>query len=183
MRKKLEQEETSVEKKPKPQSIEDVITHESAQVKTVDKNSKSSREREIGGIKFRRVRESYDQLTTKQLDIPKELLNNELQYRWVNEENIAKYQDGFDYSIITEEHFGKNKISLRRRVGTKKDGSDRYVVLMATPKEWKDERDAARAERDKIAVSAAAEGKHLEGGALGTKGNSEYVKKFEIKTT
>ena len=159
------------------EDISDVITHEMAEAKVQEKNSKSSREKTIGGVKFRRVRESYDQLTTKQLDITQELLNNELQYRWVNEENIAKYQEGFDYSVITEEHFGKNKISLRRRVGTKKDGSDRYVVLMATPKEWKNERDKARAERDKIAVSQASKGQHLAGGGLE---GSEYVKGFKI---
>lgn len=153
------------------------ITHEMAEAKVTDKNSKAVKEKEVRGMKFRKTKDSYDQAMTKQLDIPKDLLDNELQYRWVNEENIEKYRDGFDYAVITDEHFGKNKISLKRRVGTKKDGSDRYVVLMATPKEWKHERDQARAERDSTAVKKAAEGGNLAGGALT---GSEYVKEFKI---
>lgn len=161
------------------QTMDEVIDPANIEAKTQSTNSKAFKEKEIGGIKFRRTRENYDQMLTKQLDIPKEILNNELQYRWVNEENIGKYQDGFDYSIITEEHFGSKKISTRRRVGTDKNGNVQYVQLMATPKEWKHERDMARAERDKIAITEAAKGQHLSGGGLQ---GAEHLRKFTIET-
>lgn len=167
----------------KPIGISEGIPHESTEAKTQGTNSIASKEREIAGIKFRRTKDSYDQSLEKQLDIPKELLDNQLQYRWVNEENIDKYKNRFDYAIINESHFGKNKVSVKRRVGTNKDGSVKYVVLMATPKEWKHERDMARAEQDAITLAEAAKGRAKGGESLpGTELLSDRNRKLTIET-
>ena len=84
------------------------------------------------------------------LDIPKEYLNDELRYRWVNETSgrTEKLRE-IGYETVDQASFSKGeKISTRRRVGTNKDGSALYAILMATPKKWYDERQAL-AENDR----------------------------------
>ena len=110
----------------------------------------------IGGIEFRRARGPLDGTDKKTLDVPPHLLNDELSYRWVNEHNgLVDKRRELGYETVPEiVGASGEKITTRRRVGTNKDGSPQYAVLMATPKHWKQERDnAAEAERQRLEQS------------------------------
>jgi len=104
-----------------------------------------TRHLEIGGMKFNRNRASLDGSTRKTVDIPENCKNNDLHYRVVTDDkgkiqaakNIG-YQEVGDKMINPDTG---EKIETRYRMGTKKDGSDLYGYLMATPKQWKQERD------------------------------------------
>lgn len=92
----------------------------------------------IGGMQFSRDRRTMDYSSKMVLDIPKNLLNNELSYRWVNDSNgrVDKVRSN-GYEIV--DNLG-DAVTTRVRVGTNKDGSGLFAVLMATPKKWHEER-------------------------------------------
>ncbi len=125
----------------------------------------SSTSEEIGGMSFRRNRAALDHSSKATLDINKELLNDELRYRWVNDSNgrIENLRET-GYEVVDQASFAKGEaITTRRRVGTNKDGSALFAVLMATPKKWFDERQAqsekARSENERGMVSGKTDGK------------------------
>lgn len=105
---------------------------------------------EVDGMKFtRRKRGILDMSGKKTVDIPEEVLNNNLQYRVVNDEpgRIEKMRQ-LGYEIV--DSLGEG-VPTSWHVGTKKDGSDLKAYLMATPKKWKQERDkAAEQERSRL---------------------------------
>lgn len=104
---------------------------------------------EIGGIKFPERRGVLNYADNKTLDINKDLLNPDLSYRWVNDDEkgrVSKMTDR-DYQPVPEGSLGKDQ-PTRVRVGTQKNGSPLYAQLMATPKEWlKERRNAAEESR------------------------------------
>lgn len=96
---------------------------------------------EIGGITFRKSRGGFDHSTRQALRVDEKLLNKDLEYRWVNDDNgrVEKARD-LGYEVVDSKALGDEKVSVQRRVGTKKDGSHMNAVLMATPKDWKKKR-------------------------------------------
>jgi pyruvate/2-oxoglutarate dehydrogenase complex dihydrolipoamide acyltransferase (E2) component len=97
---------------------------------------------EIGGIKFRRERSGMDHSTNQKLGIPTRYLNKELNYRWVNDDHgrVERLRE-IGYEAVEPSALSQDEqIAVRRRTGTKKDGSGEYAVLMATPKDWYKER-------------------------------------------
>lgn len=112
-------------------------------------HAKDPEEVTIGGMTFRSGRGTLDHANNKSLDIPENLLNPELSYRWVNDDEKGRLSkiSGRDYQLVPEGSIGKD-IPTKRRVGTKKDGSPLYAHLMATPKKWlEDRRKAAEVSR------------------------------------
>lgn len=109
----------------------------------------------VGGMQFRRSRGLLDGSTSKSLDIDRKLLNPELEYRWVNDENgrVDRTRE-MGYETVPEiDGPTGEKITTRRRVGTQKDGSPLMAHLMATPKQWKKEReDAQESQRQSLEV-------------------------------
>lgn len=103
-----------------------------------------TRELEVGGMKFTRSRTSLDHSGRKTVDIPEECKNKDLHYRVVNDDR-GKLQSAknMGYQIVEslKHPVTGEEIDTKFRMGTKKDGSDLYGYLMATPKKWKDERD------------------------------------------
>ena len=108
---------------------------------------------DIEGMKFRRSRGLLDGTSKKTLDIDPAILNPELAYYWTNDEKgLVDQRVEIGYQVVPQllSRTGE-KISTRRRVGTQKDGSPLEAVLMATPKNWKKERqDAQENERQKL---------------------------------
>lgn len=105
-------------------------------------NHAKHNETEIGGMKFRRSRTGLDHSNKLTLDIPSKYKNNELKYRWVKESDgrVERLRE-LGYEVVDPTSLSKDEeISIRRRVGTAKDGSDLNFVLMATPKDWYQER-------------------------------------------
>ena len=109
---------------------------------------------ESGGMKFTRQRAGLDHSSKKTLDVPKQYLNPELEYRWVNEGNgRAERLREYGYQNVDPATLSKDEqISVRRRVGARKDGSDQHAILMAIPKKWYQERhekaEEARSEKE-----------------------------------
>ena len=108
-------------------------------------------EMEIGGMRFRRTRTGLDHSYRKTVDIPEKCKNNELHYRVVTDDR-GKLQNakalGYEKVDNMVDPDTGEKIETRYRMGTKKDGSDLYGYLMATPKKWLQERrDTAEKER------------------------------------
>lgn len=108
---------------------------------------------EIDGMKFHRSRGPLTHADKKTLDIPPDLLNPNLKYRWVNEVNGAidkRREGGYEIVPTIKGKMGED-ISTRRRVGTNKDGSPIMASLMATPKKWhEDAENAAENERKRL---------------------------------
>ncbi len=123
----------------------------------------------IDGLQFRRSGSALDQSDKKTLDVNKDLLNPELSYRWVNEEKgLVDKRREMGYQTVSELK-GKmgEQITTRRRVGSNKDGSDLFAVLMATPKKWKDEREDAQEAQRRSQVDGMSAGKSDGKGDLG----------------
>lgn len=116
-------------------------THDRTSLNHATDNSLS-----IDGMNFRKTRGLLDGTTKRTLDIRKDLLNPELEYYWCNDEKgLVDQRVELGYQVVPEIHSKTGeKISTRRRVGTKKDGSELSAVLMATPKIWKKERQDAQ---------------------------------------
>lgn len=97
---------------------------------------------EIGGMKFSKGRGTLDHSTKEKLGIPKKYLNKDLHYRWINEnDGRPERLREIGYEVVDAVTLSQDeKVSVRRRVGTNKDGSSRYDILVATPKEWYKER-------------------------------------------
>lgn len=115
----------------------------------------------IGGIEFKRSRSGFDHSSKMVLDINPKLLNNELEYRFVNDTNgrIDKLRET-GYEVVDKLGDGS---STRRRVGANKDGSDLFAQLMATPKKWYAERqskaDESRVQKERGMLSGKTDGK------------------------
>lgn len=107
----------------------------------------------IDGMEFRRSRGLLDGSSKKTLDIDPTVLNPELSYYWTNDEKgLVDQRIELGYQTVPQllSRTGE-KISTKRRVGTQKDGSPLFAVLMATPKIWKKERqDAQEVQRKKL---------------------------------
>jgi hypothetical protein len=122
---------------------------------------------EVGGMKFRRSRTGLDHSSKMTLDIPKEMLNADLEYRWVNDDgNGVQKRRERGYEIVDQASFAAGAdIETTRRVGTKKDGSPLNAVLMATPKKWCDEGQQAKEEQrlkhERGAFTKDGDGKEL----------------------
>lgn len=136
---------------------------------------------QIGGMEFRRSRSPLDQTDKKTLDIPEHLLNPELDYRWVNDQNgLVDKRRELGYAVVPELK-GKmgEQITTRRRVGTAKDGSPIFAQLMATPKEWRKERHKAaeveRKQRIQDIVAGKSDGKEQLGDEFYTKSNTKIT--------
>ena len=134
------------------------------------KESTDSSEYEtIGGVRFRKKRSALDHSSKMELDIRKELLHPDLNYRWVNDFNgrVEKLRE-MDYEIVDQSSFKGKEITSRRRVGTNKDGSSLYAQLMATPKIRYDDRkakaDADRNSKERGFISGKSD---IAGEALG----------------
>jgi hypothetical protein len=129
----------------------------------------------IGGMEFRRQRGALDQSDKRSLDIPERFLNTELNYRWVNDHNgLIESRRDMGYEVVPDLSGARGeKVTTRRRVGTNKDGSPLYAQLMATPKKWKAERDAAAATERKAQNLAIAAGQ--------TDGREALGKDFYVK--
>jgi hypothetical protein len=114
---------------------------QSEEISSFNHLKENSDEVAIGGMVFKKPGANYDFSMTKQLDIPQELKNNELEYRWFNDDNgrVDRARQ-MGYAEVKPSDLGDEKITVRRRVGTNKDGSDIHAVLMATPKDWVQER-------------------------------------------
>lgn len=133
---------------------------------------------EVGGIKFRKGRGGFDSSQNKTLAINEELLSNELDYRWVNDENsnIERHR-GMGYEAVSPKMLSDGEeTSTVRRVGNKKDGSPLNAFLMATPKAWRSERKNKLQSNILNAEQQIKDGKHddLDG--------SFYKKQISIKT-
>lgn len=133
----------------------------------------------IDGMDFRRSRGILEGSTKKTLDIDAACLNPNLSYYWTNDEKgLVDQRIELGYQTVPQllSRTGE-KISTRRRVGTQKDGTPLFAVLMATPKNWKKERqDAQENERKKLEgalISGSSDGKE----ALGDK---FYVKEMTV---
>ena len=102
---------------------------------------------EIDGISFKRPdRGVLNHSYSKRLDIPQEYLNNKLQYRWVVDDGgrVDSLRERLGYETIPDIATPQGStISTRRRTGTNSDGSPQYQQLMATPKEFFEERKRA----------------------------------------
>lgn len=129
----------------------------------------------IDGMEFKRSRGILDGSSKKTLDIDPTVLNPELSYYWTNDEKgLVDQRIELGYQTVPQllSRTGE-KISTRRRVGTQKDGTPLYAVLMATPKTWKKERqDAQEAQRKKLEgalVSGSTDGKEELGDKFYTK--------------
>lgn len=119
----------------------------------------------IDGMDFRRSRGILDGTTKKTLDIDPTCLNPKLSYYWTNDEKgLVDQRIELGYQTVPQllSRTGE-KISTRRRVGTQKDGTPLFAVLMATPKTWKNERQTAQEkERKKLEgslISGSSDGK------------------------
>jgi hypothetical protein len=136
-----------------------------------------AREREVGGMTFRRTREGFDSSSKMRLDIPKEVLNPELNYRFVNDDGSAvQRRTEMGYAIVDKASLANGSIETTRRVGTKADGSPLNAVLMATPKDWYDERHQS-AEKERLQKERGIFKQDSEG----TLGKEFYDKGSEIK--
>lgn len=96
---------------------------------------------EIGGMSFKR-RGALDHSTKQKLGIPDKYLSKDLNYRWVNEDGgrVERLRE-IGYETVDPSALSQNEqIAVRRRTGTKRDGSGEYAVLMATPKDWYQDR-------------------------------------------
>lgn len=137
----------------------------------------TEKEIQIGDMKFTRIRTGLDHSMRKTVDIPSECLNNELNYRIVVDDrgklqrarNIG-YQriDKLVHPLTGEE------IPTSYRMGTNKDGSEQIAYLMATPKKWKQERDAAAEKSRRIHEDGLFEKPQDESGNLP---ENEFYKK------
>ena len=97
----------------------------------------------IGGLKFpKRQSSTFDYSQNKKLDIPQELLNNELNYRWVSEKEaaISRYES-LGYVRVSEDDM--QGVSVNRNTSSSEDSK---VILMATPKKWAQERQSKKDE-------------------------------------
>lgn len=103
----------------------------------------------IGGMSFKRKRGGFDASNKKTLDIPENLKNTDLEYRWVNDVGgrVDKLKE-LGYQMVDSATLSKNEnISVRRHVGISKEGTNIEAVLMATPKQWYKERQNQREQR------------------------------------
>lgn len=148
-------------------------THERTPLNHATDNSLS-----IDGMNFRKTRGLLDGTTKKTLDIKTDLLNPELSYYWCNDEKgLVDQRVELGYQVVPQmlSKTGE-KISTRRRVGTQKDGSPLEAVLMATPKNWKKERqDAQEAQRQELEsglVAGKTDGKENLGKGFYTKSDT-----------
>src|SRR5690606_24772490 len=119
---------------------------------------------------------SLDHSTKTTLDIPARFKNKELEYRWVHDQNgrIEKLRES-GYEIVDPKTLSKDEeISVRRRVGSKKDGSDLHAVLMATPKKWYQDRHAQVEDERKSKENALMSRPQDDSGQLG---KEFYIKK------
>lgn len=145
-------------------------THERQPLNHVTDNSFK-----MDGMEFRRSRGLLDGTTKKTLDIDPTCLNPELSYYWTNDEKgLVDQRVELGYQTVPQllSRTGE-KISTRRRVGTQKDGSPLFAVLMATPKSWKKERQNAQEnERKRLEsgiIAGSSDGKEDLGGNFYTK--------------
>lgn len=133
---------------PATQKPKQKHTHERTPLNHATDNSLS-----IDGMTFRRTRGLLDGTSKKTLDIKPDLLNPELSYYWCNDEKgLVDQRVELGYQVVPQvlSKTGE-QITTRRRVGTQKDGSPLFAVLMATPKQFKKERqDAQEAQRQSI---------------------------------
>jgi len=154
------------------------ITEQLAQSAQLKKNGNNSIESQneqlkIAGMTFSKP--IYDRSFEKHLDIPSELLNNQLVYRWVNEDNLPKYER-LGYQLVPKSHFGENAISVRRYVGRKADGKEQYQILLAMPKAYYEERTREKARSNQESIKNTSDGSNV-----GFEQGKEYVKQFKIE--
>lgn len=116
-------------------------------------NHKKDDSVEVDGLRFKRPdRGNLDHSVSKRLDINKEYLNNDLDYRWVTDDGgrIEQLRERLGYASVpnikTEDG---DTITTRRLTGTNKDGTPQYQQLMATPKNFREER-MAKAEENRV---------------------------------
>lgn len=158
---------------PAQQIAKQKHTHERTPLNHATDNSLS-----IDGMTFRRTRSLLDGSSKKTLDIKPDLLNPELSYYWCNDEKgLVDQRVELGYQVVPQllSKTGE-QITTRRRVGTSKDGSPLFAVLMATPKQFKKERqDAQEAHRQSIEsglVAGKTDGKEDLGKGFYTKSNT-----------
>jgi hypothetical protein len=140
-------------------------------------NHLTDEEVEIGGMKFSRAaRTSMDYSMKTTLTLPEKYKNKDLEYRWVHDLNgrIDRLLEA-GYKVVDPKTLSKDEeISVRRRVGSKKDGSDLHAVLMATPKKWYQDRHAQVENERKSKESALMRNPQDDSGQLG---KEFYIKK------
>lgn len=109
---------------------------------------------EVGGMTFSRTNLIFDYGREKKLDIPQDLLDPDLRYRWINDTNgkvLAAKERGYAQVDLSQ-----HGIKTVRRVGTDKHtGLAIDAYLMATPKKWYEERQNAQEEIRKNRMRAA----------------------------
>lgn len=139
--------------------------------------------RTIDGMNFKRPdRAISDYSTAKKLDIPKEYLNNDLSYRWVTDSGgrVENFRERLGYQEVpTIKTSAGDEIKTRRRIGTAKDGSPLYAHLMATPKEWRNERRQKADQARKVKMQDIANKPSDDKGTLNE--NEYYMKNAQTR--
>ena len=104
------------------------------------------REISIGGMDFRRGRAGMDHSNRLALDVPAELMHPDLDYFWTSDhKGLVEKRKDLGYAIVDRASFSKGgEFPTTKRVGTQKDGSALNAILMATPKDWRKDRQNAK---------------------------------------
>lgn len=135
----------------------EVVIAEPDQAKPAPLASRSQDYDEVkaGGLTFKRKKGGiFDYSQKRTLDIPEEAKDNSLYYRFINDDRgrLEKaLSNGYaKIDNLLDPTTGQD-IAVKHRVGTKEDGSALYAHLVATPKDWRNERktQAEKARREK----------------------------------
>jgi hypothetical protein len=122
----------------------------------------------IGGQRFTRDKRLLNHNIQKNLDVPEEMKEDAIEYRWVNDEGgrVDRLR-ALGYEVLDSKTLGGGKHTVDRRVGSKKSGEDQMAYLMGIPKEWYVERQA-RLEKERQAKlrHGLEKGSTKDGGSL-----------------